>query len=153
MRRLSPVVEIPEWLDEVERWNVLAESDLTTLRRGYAAIAAQIEALQLPEQPLHGDAHRKNVLKTSRGLVWTDFEDACRGPVEWDVACFIRTSGEDRETALTSYGGDFELESLQPFFDARDLQGALWGAILSTRFEDRKERAAEWMAVCRERYG
>ena len=153
MRRLSPVIEIPEWLDEVARWDALSDRDMATLRRGYATIAAQIEALQLPEQPLHGDAHKKNVLKTSRGLVWTDFEDACRGPVEWDVACFIRTSGEDRETALKSYGGDLELERLQPVFDARDLQGALWGAILATRFDDRRERAAEWMEVCRERYG
>ena len=123
------------------------------LRRGYVEIAAQIDALALPEQPLHGDAHRKNTLKTSKGLVWTDFEDACRGPIAWDLACFVRTSGEHRETALASYGGAIEPKHLEPFFAARDLQGALWGAILSTRFADRRERAAEWMAVCRGRYG
>lgn len=153
MRRLSPVIEIPEWLDEVERWQVLADDDIAMLRRGYAEIAGQIEKLGLPEQPIHGDAHRKNVLKTSRGLLWTDFEDACRGPIAWDLACFVRTSGEDFAKAMSTYGSGFDLAELKPFFDARDLQGALWGAILNTRFEDRKERAAEWMKICRERYG
>jgi hypothetical protein len=153
LRYLSPFSEIPRWLDEVERWNAVSDEDLAMLRRGFFKIAAEIAELGLPRQPLHGDAHKKNLLKTSRGLVWTDFEDACRGPIEWDLACFVRTSGEDRETALASYGGTAELESLSPFFDARDLQGAIWGAILSTRFADRKERAEEWMKVCRERYG
>ena len=64
------------------------------LRRGFALVSAEIEALDLPQQPLHGDAHKKNVLKTSTGLVWTDFEDACSGPIEWDLACFVRTSLE-----------------------------------------------------------
>ena len=153
LRELSLVSEIPQWLDEVERWNALPDSDLAMLRRGYAEIAAQIAALRLPEQPVHGDAHRKNVLKTKSGLLWTDFEDACRGPIAWDLACFVRTSGEDFETALASYGGGLNLAQVKPFLDARDLQGALWGAILSTRFPDRRERASEWMKLCRERYG
>ena len=54
---------------------------------------------------------------------------------------------------LASYGDAIDPKHLEPFFAARDLQGALWGAILSTRFVDRRERAAEWMAVCRVRYG
>jgi hypothetical protein len=153
MERLSPFFEISQWLDEVERWGVLDGADLAMLRRGYAEIAGRIDALGLPEQPLHGDAHKKNLLRSSRGLLWTDFEDACSGPIEWDVACFVRTSLEKRETALASYGVDIDPKILEPFFAARDLQGAVWGAILSTRFTDRRERAAEWMAVCRERYG
>lgn len=153
LRHLSPFAEIPQWLDEVESWNTLNPADLATLRRGFAAISADIATLDLPEQPLHGDAHKKNVLKTGKGLVWTDFEDACSGPIEWDLACFVRTSLEPREAALSTYGAQLDLNRLKPFFDARDLQGAAWGAILSTRFPDRKERAAEWMAVARSRYG
>ena len=170
LRHLSPFAEIPQWLEEVASWNsdevaswgndevasrnhdVVDPADLATLRRGFAIIAAQIESLHLPEQPLHGDAHKKNVLKTSNGLVWTDFEDACFGPIEWDLACFVRTSLEPRETALASYGAELDLDRLNPFFAARDLQGAAWGVILTTRFPDRKERAAEWMAVARSRY-
>ncbi len=153
LERLSPFFEIPQWLDVMESLNALDSADFTMLRRGYSAIAERIHALDLPEQPLHGDAHRKNTLKTSKGLVWTDFEDACSGPMEWDLACFVRTSGENRETALASYGEALAPEQMEPFFAARDLQGAVWGALLSTRFPDRRERAAEWMAVCRERYG
>jgi Ser/Thr protein kinase RdoA (MazF antagonist) len=153
LRRLSPFAEIPQWLDEVERWKVMDEGDLAMLRRGFDEVASAIDSLRLPEQPIHGDAHKKNVLKTNRGLIWTDFEDACSGPAEWDVACFVRTSGEDRRTALKAYGADVDLARLEPFSEARDLQGAVWGAILATRFADRRERAAEWMAVARERYG
>jgi len=150
--RLSPFAEISQWLDEVESWPTVNDADIAMLRRGYAAVSAEIGAFHLPEQPLHGDAHKKNVLKTSQGLVWTDFEDACFGPIEWDLACFVRTSLEPKEVALASYGGQSDLHRLKPFFAARDLQGAAWGAILSTRFPDRKERAAEWMAVARSRY-
>lgn len=152
LRRLSPFFEIPQWLDEMESWNVLDKADMAMLRRGHEIIAAKIDALNLPEQPLHGDAHRKNLLRTRRGLLWTDFEDACSGPVEWDIACFTRTSGEDPKNALASYGNTTDMERLQPFFEARDLQGAVWGAILSTRFPDRHQRAAEWMELCRRRY-
>jgi hypothetical protein len=48
--------------------------------------------------------------------------------------------------------GSNVLVHLKPFFAARDLQGALWGPILSTRFADRRERAEEWMTICRARY-
>ena len=153
LRHLSPFEEIPPWLSEVESWNTLDPADLAILRRGFSSISADIAALDLPEQPLHGDSHKKNVLKTSKGLVWTDFEDACFGPIEWDLACFVRTSLEPRDVALASYAVEVDPDRLAPFFAARDLQGAAWGVILTTRFPDRKERAAEWMAVARSRYG
>lgn len=135
LRPLSPCAEIPQLLDEVaswnndESWNTTDPADIAMLRRGFAVISEEIEALDLPEQPLHGDAHKKNVLKASKGLVWTDFEDACYGPIEWDLACFVRTSLEPREAALASYGAQLDLHRLNPFFAARDLQGAAWGAL------------------------
>jgi Ser/Thr protein kinase RdoA (MazF antagonist) len=36
--------------------------------------------------PLHGEPHEGNVLWTSDGPLFIDFEAACRGPVQWDVA-------------------------------------------------------------------
>ena len=36
--------------------------------------------------PLHGDVHPGNLIATRGGLVWIDFEETCRGPVEWDLA-------------------------------------------------------------------
>ena len=38
------------------------------------------------EQLLHGEPHPGNVLRTSKGLLFADFETACHGPVEFDVA-------------------------------------------------------------------
>ncbi|MEU6712105.1 phosphotransferase [Nonomuraea sp. NPDC046802] len=40
-------------------------------------------------QPLHGDAHPGNLIATRDGLKWIDFEDACLGPVEWDLASMM----------------------------------------------------------------
>jgi hypothetical protein len=40
-------------------------------------------------QPLHGDAHPGNLIAAREGLLWIDFEDACRGPVEWDLATMM----------------------------------------------------------------
>ncbi len=42
-----------------------------------------------PRQPLHGDAHLGNALNTTQGLLWTDWEDAFSGPVEWDVSSAV----------------------------------------------------------------
>jgi len=38
------------------------------------------------EQPLHGEAHDRNLLSTPDGLRWIDLEGACVGPLEWDLA-------------------------------------------------------------------
>ena len=42
-------------------------------------------------------------MHTPNGLLWTDFEDACAGPPEWDLACLTFTS-EDPRAALEAYG-------------------------------------------------
>jgi hypothetical protein len=31
------------------------------------------------------------MIATRNGLVWIDFEDVCRGPVEWDLASMMDT--------------------------------------------------------------
>lgn len=38
-------------------------------------------------RPLHGDAHPGNLLLGAAGAVWTDFEDSCLGPPEYDIGC------------------------------------------------------------------
>jgi molybdopterin-guanine dinucleotide biosynthesis protein A len=35
---------------------------------------------------LHGGPHGANLLRTRAGLRWIDFDTACRGPLEWDLA-------------------------------------------------------------------
>src|SRR5262245_56391198 len=47
---------------------------------------------------LHGSPHAGNWLRTAQGVLLLDFETACRGPLEWDVAALddaaVRTFNE-----------------------------------------------------------
>jgi hypothetical protein len=66
------------------------------LSRGLSGLASH------PQQPLHGDAHMGNLMNTTRGLLWTDWEDTFSGPVEWDLCSVIwnaRILDEDEATA------------------------------------------------------
>ncbi|HEV8102993.1 MAG TPA: phosphotransferase [Gaiellaceae bacterium] len=79
-----------------------------------ATIRRAVERLELPErlgvEPIHGDAHLGNVIQTSRGPIWIDLEDVCRGPREWDLACLLHRGlllgqhDQAAEAALESYG-------------------------------------------------
>jgi hypothetical protein len=55
---------------------------LTTLRSRSRAITGRGAA----EQLLHGEPHPGNVLSTTSGPLFTDFETCCRGPLEFDLA-------------------------------------------------------------------
>jgi hypothetical protein len=45
-----------------------------------------IDQRSATEQLLHGEPHPGNVLNTRNGLLFTDLETCCRGPVEFDLA-------------------------------------------------------------------
>jgi Phosphotransferase enzyme family len=49
-------------------------------------------------QALHGDAHLFNVLGTPGGPLWHDFETACHGPREYDLAALAENA------SLAAYG-------------------------------------------------
>jgi Phosphotransferase enzyme family len=55
---------------------------LNALRGAGQAIRSRVAADQL----LHGEPHPGNLLSTSDGLLFIDFETCCRGPIEFDVA-------------------------------------------------------------------
>jgi hypothetical protein len=57
------------------------------------------------------------VLLTPDGPTWTDFEDVCAGPPEWDLASMTIT-----DEALASYPGIIDPERLQDCRDLRRLQ-------------------------------
>ena len=52
-----------------------------------ALATSAVAGLDVPLQPVHGDAWLGNVLRTPGGPVWTDFELLCLGPRELDLAC------------------------------------------------------------------
>ena len=68
------------------RMAALPEQDRFFLREAFEELIGSLNGLTFPEQAIHGEPHNGNCLATSEGLRWIDFEDACRGPVEWDLA-------------------------------------------------------------------
>jgi hypothetical protein len=131
----------PALLDEcdalIERLRLREAAALHSLLQEVRSAAAV-----LPSRPLHGDASRSNLLRTPAGLLWTDFEDCCMGPVEWDLACLALSAGQDGADALAAYGLRRD-HRLDPFLEARRLQGALWTALLAERHPGLRERAEQ----------
>ncbi|GAS96421.1 phosphotransferase family protein [Mycolicibacterium canariasense] len=68
---------------DIER--VRAEfAELSAVLGDAAAFTASHPGVTL--QPLQGDAPSHNVIRTTTGVRFSDFEDVCSGPVEWDLA-------------------------------------------------------------------
>ena len=93
-------------------------------------------AMRSPVQPLHGDAHLRNVLAGPDGPLWNDWEDTTLGPLHWDAACLIApsvVSGSDdgAREALRAAGLDaLDPAELSIWTDARILQGAIWSLFM-----------------------
>lgn len=110
------------------------------------------------QQPLHGDAHMGNLMNTTRGLLWTDWEDTFTGPVEWDVASIIWNAQileEDHATvrqivdAYRQTGGVLDEAVMRQCLIARAAVVTAWYPILYPNpNEDRREkmrRRVEWL--------
>mgnify|MGYP003288606587 CR=1 FL=1 len=89
------------------------------LRSAVEDIRSTTAAAGLPPRPLHGDASRSNLL-----------------------ACLALSTRQDAAEALDAYGRPLD-EALEPFMEARRLQGALWTALLAERHPELRERAEE----------
>ncbi|MCB1277744.1 phosphotransferase [Prosthecobacter sp.] len=113
---------------------------------------------QYPHQPLHGDAHFGNLMNTTRGLLWTDWEDTFSGPAEWDVASIIWNAqilDKDHATVnaiLDSYreaGGHVDEHALQQSLIARAAVMTAWYPILypnpNTERKAKLQRRIEWL--------
>jgi hypothetical protein len=82
-------------------------------------------------QPLHGDGSFSNLLSTSGGPRWNDFEDVCVGGIEWDVAGVLsdaRTRHGEAFSAevLAAYGGECDPDALDRVDQVHALYGTLW---------------------------
>jgi Ser/Thr protein kinase RdoA (MazF antagonist) len=108
-------------------------------------------------QALHGDAHLGNCLPTRRGPLWHDFETACRGPREYDLAGLVlrdRAGPGDvsAREALAAYGDhDDELvEAWLPVYGAW-----VWASMLTAlpRRPDLAPALRERFAWLRNRVG
>ena len=84
---------LPKLAILIESLEILEKRELfpkPTQRMLCKQLTACIEMLgKFSHQALHGDAHMGNLLYTTTGLLWTDWEDTFSGPVEWDLASII----------------------------------------------------------------
>lgn len=146
-----PVERLPRWgaIDETRQVfmrargkNAYSSDELVRLERAWEIAERTLDSAEgrsASFQAVHGDAHMGNVLATARGPVWTDWEDAFVGPIEWDIACLRSRAellGEDVdaiETMTAAYGRPFDHDLARDLGLARNLQVIAWLAIFAER--------------------
>jgi hypothetical protein len=156
--KLAIITESLDLLDTLRQRGHFPEETLEMLRQH---LTASIQILsQFPHQALHGDAHMGNLMNTTQGLLWTDWEDTFAGPVEWDIASIIWNAHllEDNQALVTeileSYraeGGQINLAALQQSLIARAAVVTAWYPILyPSPNEDRRAKLQsrlEWLSA------
>ena len=100
-----------------------------------------------PAQPLHGDAHPGNLLRTTTGLRWTDLEDTCSGPRGWDLACLRATGRLDGRAAVDAMPSPMTEAELAPFLWLRRLHAGAWWFVHAARVPADLPAAAERLAA------
>lgn len=135
--KLGPLSDVRDWLDgllaRLRPSPRLTAQDRDALRSRLHEMTPTVFETSLPAQAIHGDASVSNLLRTDKGLIWNDLEDACIGPVHWDVAGLIseaRASGESETFVvdfLRAYGG-LAVEELNDFIAAHRLYATVWQA-------------------------
>jgi hypothetical protein len=143
---LGPLSDVRDWLDrllgELHPRPGLSPQDRDLLRSRLGELTPTVFESSLPAQAIHGDASISNLLRSENGLIWNDLEDACVGPVHWDVAGLIaeaRARGESEAFVadfLRGYGG-LDVGELNDFIAAHRLYTTVWRA-----FDAQRPRAA-----------
>jgi hypothetical protein len=86
------VAEAQRLVDNRPETPELADADRELLSNTLPSLRRAILDRGATEQLLHGEPHRGNLLRTKRGLLFTDLETCCRGPVEFDIAHCTRVN-------------------------------------------------------------
>ncbi len=117
-------VELPSFRLDLERARralsddlrvaALAPTDRAFLRSAFDDLLVTLDDWALRSHALHGEPHDGNLLVTPSGLRWIDFESACQGPLEWDLA-FL---SEDARSVFTGVNDDL-LQLLEILVSAR----------------------------------
>ncbi len=116
---------------------------------------------RMPHQALHGDAHTGNLLTTSQGVLWTDWEDAFSGPIEWDIASLIWNaklfdgdtfSVDQILSAYQSGGSAIDQDALDQCLIARAAVMSAWYPILypnpSPERIRKLQHRMDWLRSC-----
>ena len=133
----------------------LFPAETQTMLRQHLQTSLEVLA-DYPQQPLHGDAHAGNLINTTRGLLWTDWEDTFAGPVEWDLASIIWNAlllDHDHATvaAIRDAYGPVDEKALQQCLIARAAVITVWYPILYPNPNDNRQRKLQaridWLAA------
>lgn len=135
----------------------LSQDERDLFEQGLAAARSTVENLDVAQQPVHGDAHRWNLLHTPAGPLWSDFENVCLGPRELDIACNeirARAHGRQQEDdeLLAGYG-EFDEELVSRLIPVHALFLAAWTFALTERTPSYRPHAVERLGWVREGFG
>jgi hypothetical protein len=142
---LGPLSDVRDWLDrlvaELRPSATLSAQDRDRLPSRLNDLTPTVFESTLPRQAIHGDASMSNLLRTDARLLWNDLEDACVGPVHWDVAGLVveaRARGETEAFVadfLRAYGA-LDLGELDDFIAAHVLYTTIWRAFAAQRRDE-----------------
>ena len=86
-RSVDHIIEVLDSLDRSE--------PIQAYRRAAAKLAPKLDSISaqcISKRFLHGDTHGGNAKLYQSDIWFFDFELSCRGPIEWDFACFLWAS-------------------------------------------------------------
>lgn len=155
--KLAILHETLSMVERHEREGIMTKEDLILLRHHLGASIQRLNGA--PMQALHGDAHFGNLMVTREGLLWTDWEDAFLGPVEWDLASILWNARHlDGDHALAdqitrgyqTVGGTVDPEVLETCYTARAAVMSAWYPVLYPGADGERARKLrfrmDWLA-------
>lgn len=136
-----PLPRLATPLEDLRRF--LLRTPHAGMSRAYDRLVAELGDAAGPA--LHGDPHPGNLLHAAGGWTWADLEDACAGPVAWDLACVAQSGRFDGEAAVRAYGA--HPSDLSPWRELRRLHATAWTCLYAERLPASRARAAELLAT------
>jgi hypothetical protein len=121
----------PGMFDALEESELLDSADIDRARAEYAALRVVLAdagafAARFPGvtiQAVQGDGPSHNVIRTTDGIRFSDFEDVCLGPAEWDLAMLGPDACAEYDEAAVRFGLRRTDPQVQQLMDAaRTLQ-------------------------------
>lgn len=147
---LDAIRESEEIFIRLQNQGVFAAVQAQKLEKICDRIKTYFQQSSLPMQPVHGDANSSNVINTTKGVLWIDWEDTFLAPIYWDIACFVATSRvfetdiEPAEAFLQGYEinhrGKINADILDVCIEARTFQTMLWNYIIGQEHPSSLER-------------
>lgn len=136
------------FLEENPGW--IGGADLERARREWERLAPVLSSQEafirafpgVSVQVIHGDAPAYNLIRTTGGPRFADFEDATLGPAEWDVAGFGADAADHYDAAAARLGlRALDRQVLRVMDAARSLQG-----VASLALTPQLPSLPEWLA-------